>query len=187
MLLIKLCWFDFHLVGDPVGRFSHDEAQTIEQGPEIHDNLKVFRISTIIHPSLLRTISLQILKKIYRKQMSCAVGSKSGTGASLTPRKCVVVPDFRDRVSAVVCCPPPFRRKAEGHSFWLSVLPSVRPSIPLKYYVPCVRNSYSFMPILLKLYTCRRNLVLTDSLAFAIDFWMLPRYIPEHFGIFSEV
>ena len=34
---------------------------------------------------------------------------------------------------------------------------------------------------------CRRNLVLTDSLAFAIDFWMLPRYIPEHFGIFSEV
>ena len=28
-------------------------------------------------------------------------------------------------------CPPPFRRKAEGHSFWLSVLPSVRPSVPL--------------------------------------------------------
>ena len=25
-------------------------------------------------------------------------------------------------------CPPPFRRKAEGHSFWLSVLPSVLPS-----------------------------------------------------------
>ena len=25
-------------------------------------------------------------------------------------------------------CPPPFRRKAEGHSFWLSVRPSVRPS-----------------------------------------------------------
>ena len=36
-------------------------------------------------------------------------------------------------------------------------------------------------------YACRRNLVLTDSLAFAIDFWILPRYIPEHFGIFSEV
>ena len=34
--------------------------------------------------------------------------------------------------------------------------------------------------------TCCRNLVLTDSLAFAIDFWMLPRYIPEHFGIFSR-
>ena len=33
---------------------------------------------------------------------------------------------------------------------------------------------------------CRRNLVLTDSLAFAIDFWMLPRYIPEHFGIFPK-
>ena len=31
---------------------------------------------------------------------------------------------------------------------------------------------------------CRRNLVLIDLLAFAIDFWMLPRYIPEHFGIF---
>ena len=35
--------------------------------------------------------------------------------------------------------------------------------------------------------TCGRNLVLTDLLAFAIDFWMLPRYIPEHFGFFSEV
>ena len=29
--------------------------------------------------------------------------------------------------------------------------------------------------------------VATDLLAFAIDFWMLPMYIPEHFGIFSEV
>ena len=46
---------------------------------------------------------------------------------------------------------PPFRRKAEGHGFRLSV----RPSVPLKYYVPCVRNSsYSFMPIHLKLYRC---------------------------------
>ena len=35
--------------------------------------------------------------------------------------------------------------------------------------------------------SCRRNLVLTNLLAFAIDFWMLLRYIPEHFGIFSEV
>ena len=36
-----------------------------------------------------------------------------------------------------------------------SVLPSFRPSVPLKYYVPCVRNSsYSFMPIHLKLYRC---------------------------------
>ena len=26
-------------------------------------------------------------------------------------------------------CPPPFRRKAEGHSFWLSVLPAVLPSV----------------------------------------------------------
>ena len=26
-------------------------------------------------------------------------------------------------------CPPPFRRKAEGHGFWLSVIPSVRPSV----------------------------------------------------------
>ena len=56
-------------------------------------------------------------------------------------------------------CPPSFRRKTEGHSFRLSVLPSVRssvrPSVPLKYYVPCVRNSsHSFMPILLKLYEC---------------------------------
>ena len=52
-------------------------------------------------------------------------------------------------------CPPPFRRKAEGHSFRLSVLPSVCPSVPLKFYVPCVRNSsYSFMPILSKLYRC---------------------------------
>ena len=34
--------------------------------------------------------------------------------------------------------------------------------------------------------SCRRNLVLTVLLAFAIDFWMLPRYIPEHFGIFPK-
>ena len=34
--------------------------------------------------------------------------------------------------------------------------------------------------------SCRRNLVLTDLLAFAIDFCMLPRYIPEHFGIFPK-
>ena len=34
--------------------------------------------------------------------------------------------------------------------------------------------------------SCRRNLVLTDSLAFAFDFWMLPRYVPEHFGIFPK-
>ena len=61
-------------------------------------------------------------------------------------------------------CPPPFRRKAEGHSFWLSVrvsvhpsvLPSVRPSFrPPIEYVPCVRNSsYSFTLIPLKLYRC---------------------------------
>ena len=60
-------------------------------------------------------------------------------------------------------CPPPFQRKADGHFFQLSVLPSVRPSVrpsfrlsvPLKYNVPCVRNSsYSYMPILLKLYRC---------------------------------
>ena len=30
------------------------------------------------------------------------------------------------------------------------------------------------------------RLILTDLLAFAIDFWMLPRYIPEHFGIFPK-
>ena len=37
---------------------------------------------------------------------------------------------------------------------------------PEKYlrFVPFIRDA------------CRRNLVLTDSLAFAIDFWMLPRY-----------
>ena len=40
-------------------------------------------------------------------------------------------------------CPPPFRRKAEGHSFWLSVLPSVHPSVR-----PSVRSSFrpSFRP-----------------------------------------
>ena len=40
-------------------------------------------------------------------------------------------------------CPPPLRKKkAEGHSFRLSV----RPSAPLKYYVPCVCNfSYSLV------------------------------------------
>ena len=40
-------------------------------------------------------------------------------------------------------------------SFRPSVCPSVRPSVPLKYYVPCVRiSSYSFLPILSKLYRC---------------------------------
>ena len=34
--------------------------------------------------------------------------------------------------------------------------------------------------------SCGRNLVLTDLLAFAIDFWMLLRYIPEHFGDSSQ-
>ena len=33
---------------------------------------------------------------------------------------------------------------------------------------------------------CRRNLVLTALLALAIGFWMLPRYIPEHFGFFPK-
>ena len=32
----------------------------------------------------------------------------------------------------------------------------------------------------------RRNPVLTDLLAFAIDYWILPKYIPEHFGIFPK-
>ena len=54
-----------------------------------------------------------------------------------------------------ICCPPPFRRKAEGHSFRLSVMPSFCPSVPLKEYEPCGRNSsYSFILILLKLYRC---------------------------------
>ena len=39
----------------------------------------------------------------------------------------------------ITYCPPPFRRKAGGHSFWLSVLPSVRLSVrppdSLKYYM----------------------------------------------------
>ena len=62
-------------------------------------------------------------------------------------------------------CPPPFRRKAEGHSFWLSVIPSVRASVRLSFrppieYVYCVRNSsYSFTPILLKLYICFDHLL----------------------------
>ena len=34
---------------------------------------------------------------------------------------CINTNSFR-----ILYCPPPFRRKAEGHSFWLSVIPSVR-------------------------------------------------------------
>ena len=34
-------------------------------------------------------------------------------------------------------CPPPFRRKAEGHSFWLSILPSVLPSPYRSMYLMC--------------------------------------------------
>ena len=48
-----------------------------------------------------------------------------------------------------------------------------------KFACKCKKNGKIYKP-------CRRNLVLTDSLAFAIDFWMLPRYIPEHFGIFPK-
>ena len=52
-------------------------------------------------------------------------------------------------------CPPSFRRQAEGHSFRLSVLSYVRHSVPIYKNVPCVCNcSYSFVPILLKLFRC---------------------------------
>ena len=36
----------------------------------------------------------------------------------------------------VFYCPPPFRRKAEGHSFWLSVRPSVHPSFRPSFRPP---------------------------------------------------
>ena len=48
-------------------------------------------------------------------------------------------------------CPPPFSRKARGHINDI-ILHSVPP--PLSKLVPCLRNLYGFMPILLKLCRC---------------------------------
>ena len=64
---------------------------------------------------------------------------------------CVIVPRlFEEKRRDIVFGFPSFRL-----SVLPSVLPSFRISVPLKYYVPCVRNSsYSFMPIHLKLYRC---------------------------------
>ena len=60
--------------------------------------------------------------------------------------------------SYYIYCPPPFRRKAEGHSFRLSVLPFVRPSVRPSFRPPKVLCTLcaqlSFMPIHLKLYRC---------------------------------
>ena len=66
-----------------------------------------------------------------------------------------------ESVSQEAYCSPPFRRKAEGHSFWLSVCPSVCPSVlpsvlPSPYssmYFVC-NSFYSFILILLKLHRC---------------------------------
>ena len=71
-----------------------------------------------------------------------------------SPRPCffiVIVPRlFEEKRRDIVFGFPSFRPSIRP-----SVLPSFRLSVPLKYYVPCVRNSsYSFMPIHLKLYRC---------------------------------
>ena len=55
--------------------------------------------------------------------------------------------------------------------------PSFRLSVPLKYYVPCVRNSsYSVMPIHLKLYRC-----FCHGLKICIWFGYYPEIIFCHF------
>ena len=51
-------------------------------------------------------------------------------------------------------CPPPFQRKAEGLSFWLSILPSVCPSVLTSLYLVGHNSAYSFIPILSKLHWC---------------------------------
>ena len=56
---------------------------------------------------------------------------------ALFDQTCVQI--FRN-ITNIGFCPPPFRRKAEGHSFWhsvlSSVLPSVRPSIRPSFRPP---------------------------------------------------
>ena len=60
----------------------------------------------------------------------------------------------------MIFCPPPFRRKGEGHSFRLSVLQSVLPSVFPSFHPPkvlctlCAQLLLQFMPIHLKLYRC---------------------------------
>ena len=52
-------------------------------------------------------------------------------------------------------CPSSFRRKAMGHSIWLSILPSNCPSVPLQVVSTfCMQLLYSLTALYLKLYRC---------------------------------
>ena len=59
-------------------------------------------------------------------------------------------------------CPPPFRRKAEGHSFCLSVFPPFRPSISPSFRPPTEVGTL-WAQLLLKFYT--------DSFETSLVFW----------------
>ena len=64
------------------------------------------------------------LKGKASKKILIILKKENGPRASSAPAL-----EFNTIIFKHVYCPPPFRRKAEGHSFWLSVLPSVLPSV----------------------------------------------------------
>ena len=72
--------------------------------------------------------------------------------AILYPNVCFLASDYGISQVYSIFVPRLFEEKRKDIVFGF---PSFRLSVPLKYYVPCVRNSsYSFMPILSKLYIC---------------------------------
>ena len=76
-------------------------------------------------------------------------------------------------LSVMIFCPPPFRRKAEGHSFWLSVLPSVLPSPYRSMYLVCAtpptvlfRFFWNFTDVFIMLWKCACGLDIILRLIF---------------------
>ena len=92
------------------------------------------------------------------------------------------VPVFPSRHSPNLCnilCPA--TRKWRGimlypPKFWVSVRPSVRPSVSAHHHSCIGNSSYSFRPILLKLYRCFK-----DGLKICILFFQNPEIIFYHF------
>ena len=78
------------------------------------------------------------------------------------------------KLFSIFFCPPPFRRKAEGHCFWFSVGRGAWFQIFSRYFVPLTPPS--FCPILLKLYRCFK-----DGLKMCMWCFQSPEIIFYHF------